>query len=384
VKRVTDEGITIAATFTINGQKRERMETVAWGALNSKQLDELARLGGLEATPSDLAIAASYAALAANQIVAAYDAAISAGDHPLVAHLTRRIAEAKAQATYDAAMTDARRLVGMRRWKDALEPLEWALEAKPDDADATALLADVRKHVEPEPTLSLDLGGGVTMELVYVKPGRFTMGSPASEVGRDNDETQHEVTITRGFYLGKCEVTQAQYQAVTGANPSKWKEANRPVECVSWHDATEFCSRLSRSAAKQVRLPTEAEWEHACRAGSTTRYCFGDSDGSFGEYAWFGENSDNQTHAVGGKRPNAWGLFDMHGNAWEWCSDWYGNYGGAATDPTGPASGYVRLVRGGAYCYSPQNCRSADRFSLPPANPLHQWGFRVAVSSPLK
>jgi len=232
----------------------------------------------------------------------------------------------------------------------------------------------------PPPTITLDLGQGVTMEMIYIKPGRFTMGSPASEAGRGNDETQHGVTITKGFYLGKYEVTQAQYQAVTGANPSTWKEPNRPVECVSWNDATEFCNRLSQRVGKQVRLPTEAEWEYACRAGSTTRFCFGDSDGGLGEYAWFSSNSGGQTHAVGGRTPNAWGLYDMHGNVWEWCSDWHGNYGGDATDPTGPASGRARALRGGSWDNGPQNCRSANRNRNEPANRNDNNGFRVAVS----
>jgi len=233
----------------------------------------------------------------------------------------------------------------------------------------------------PAPTVSLDCGGGVTMELVYVKPGRFTMGSPTSEAGRDNDETQHEVTITRGFYLGKYEVTQGQYQAVVGSNLSNWKEANRPVECVSWNDATEFCNRLSQRVGKQVRLPTEAEWEYACRAGSTTRFCFGDSDGGLGEYAWFSSNSGGQTHAVGGRTPNAWGLYDMHGNVWEWCEDWYGGYpSGTVNDPTGPVSGRARALRGGSWGSSPRGCRSALRDGVGPALRGGGSGFRVAVS----
>ncbi|HET6494179.1 MAG TPA: SUMF1/EgtB/PvdO family nonheme iron enzyme [Thermoleophilia bacterium] len=302
-----------------------------------------------------------------------------------IAQLQREVAQREAaaqrQAAYEAAIARGRSFAGRGQWKDAASAYEQALVQKAGDAEATRLLAEANRHLGAAPTLSLDCGGGVTMELIYVKPGRFTMGSPASEAGRDNDEAQHNVTITRGFYLGRYEVTQAQYQAVMGANPSKWKEPNRPVEQVMWNEATEFCNRLSQRAGKQVRLPTEAEWEYACRAGSTTRFCFGDSDGGLGEYAWFSGNSGHQTHAVGGRKPNAWGLHDMHGNVWEWCADWYGNYGGDATDPTGPASGGGRVLRGGSWYRSAQDCRSAFRNRLHPAYRDYGFGFRVAVSA---
>jgi formylglycine-generating enzyme required for sulfatase activity len=242
--------------------------------------------------------------------------------------------------------------------------------------------AEANRHLGPAPTLSLDCGGGVTMDLIYIEPGRFTMGSPASEVGREDNETQHEVTITKGFYLGKYEVTQAQYQAVVGSNPSNWKEASRPVEQVTWNDATEFCNRLTQRAGKQVRLPTEAEWEYACRAGSTTRFCFGDSDGGLGEYAWFDGNSGNQTHAVGAMKPNAWGLYDMHGNVWEWCEDWYGSYpSGTVNDPTGRGSGRSRVMRGGSWDSDADYCSSASRNGIDPSLRDLDIGIRVAVAA---
>jgi formylglycine-generating enzyme required for sulfatase activity len=207
--------------------------------------------------------------------------------------------------------------------------------------------------------LSLDLGGGVTMKLVLIPAGKFMMGSPDSEQGRNKSEgPQHEVVISKPFYMGVTEVTQAQYEAVMGTNPSNFKDATNPVEMVSLTDATEFCKKLSEKTGQAVRLPTEAEWEYACRAGSNTRFSFGDSDSILGDYAWWQSNSGGKTHPVGQKKPNAWGLYDMHGNVWEWCANWLGSYSsGSATDPRGPGSGGYRVLRGGSW-----SSRDADSF----------------------
>jgi formylglycine-generating enzyme required for sulfatase activity len=247
--------------------------------------------------------------------------------------------------------------------------------------DALAKLGPAVEGKSGPSALALDLGKGVTMKLVRIRPGRFLMGSPDSEQGRDHIEgPQHEVTISKPFYLGVTEVTQAEYEAVMGAKPSTNKAPTNPVEQVSWNEATEFCRRLSAKAGNTVRLPTEAEWEYACRAGSRTRFCCGDSESALAEYAWFIENSPTQTHAVGQRKPNAWGLYDMHGNLWEWCQDYGDSYAArAVTDPTGPASGSSCVLRGGSWGRRPQECRSATRRWEPPDLRRGNFGFRVVV-----
>ena len=239
--------------------------------------------------------------------------------------------------------------------------------------------------------LSLSRPRPPEMELVKIPAGSFVMGSPESERGRRDNELQHKVVLTKPFYMGKFPVTQAQYEAVMGVNPSTFKGegegvlSDNPVELVSWDDAQEFCKRLSKSAGKPVRLPTEAEWEYACRAGSNTAFCFGDDESKLGEYAWHYINSGGKTHPVGQKCPNAYGLHDMHGNVWEWCQDWYGNYlaQGAkakpAKNPTGPATGASRVLRGGSWYDDPGNCRAAYRDGNYPGYRDHGVGFRVVV-----
>ncbi len=249
-------------------------------------------------------------------------------------------------------------------------------------------------------TKELQLGGGVKMELVPVPAGEFMMGSPSSESGRGNDESRHRVRITKPFYMSVTEVTQEQYRAIMGTNPSHFNGDSRlPVERVSWNDAVEFCRRLSERTGMDARLPTEAEWEYACRAGSRTTYSFGDSPHSLGDYAWYEGNSQragiylrnplggpyqgNTTHPVGQKKPNAWGLYDMHGNVWEWCEDWYGaDYyaNSAVEDPKGPGSGSSRIARGGAWDQNAANCRSATRGTCAPTNRFPNIGFRVVLA----
>ena len=214
-----------------------------------------------------------------------------------------------------------------------------------------------------------DCGNGVKMEFVRIPAGTFMMGSPTSEEGRYNDESQVRVTISRPFHLGKYEVTQAQWRAVMGTDPSKFKGDDCPVECVSWDDANAFCAKLTereRDAGRlpqnmKYTLPTEAQWEYACRAGTTTRFYTGNAESDLARAAWYDGNSGSKTHAVGQKEPNAWGLYDMHGNVYEWCADRYDSSLRGGTDPSGASSGSHRVLRGGDWDAPVRLCRSALR-----------------------
>ena len=236
----------------------------------------------------------------------------------------------------------------------------------------------------------IKLPGGATMEMVWCPPGSFMMGSPTSENPRDNDETQHKVMLTKGFWMGKYEVTQRQWESVMGDNPSRFKGADRPVEQVSWNDCQEFIRKINASGEVMVSLPTEAQWEYACRAGTTTPFSFGsslngDKANCDGNYP-YGTTAKGQyreaTAPVGSYSPNAWGLYDMHGNVWEWCADWYGDYPtGSVTDPTGPASGSIRVLRGGGWFSHAHRCRSALRNRYVPGFRYGDLGFRLVCSA---
>lgn len=306
--------------------------------------------------------------------------------------------------------------------------------------------------------LIVDLGNGATMKCVLIAPGRFTAGSPLGEKGRNHDEgPQHEVTISKPFYMSVHEVTKMQYDAVIP--PLEWvlmtadeleqkKKAleaasltshitdeqiararkrekeeeeekkrreitggpvftardfpsfeeryrvplerdNAPVT-FSWNEASEFCRKLARKSGRAVRLPTEAEWEYACRAGSVSAYCFGDDESALGGWAWYHEKGRDEPDAVrpgrvGRKKANAWGLHDMHGNLWEWCADWYGrNYyhSSPSKDPQGPRSGKYRVLRGGSCGSRPAVCRSAVRNMDVPDAEGHPYGLRVVIEVP--
>ncbi|MCY2972831.1 MAG: SUMF1/EgtB/PvdO family nonheme iron enzyme [Planctomycetota bacterium] len=223
-------------------------------------------------------------------------------------------------------------------------------------------------------SVSIAEDGKVKLEMVLVPAGKFKVGSPASEKGRYSTETQHEVTLTKPFYMGKYEVTQEQYEAVMGNNPSKNKGAKLPVTDVSWNDCREFIKKLNASTKGGFRLPYEAEWEFACRAGTTTAYSFGDN------LTKSDANIDSLSiSAVGSYKPNAFGLYDMHGNVWEWCEDWNENYsGGVLTDPKGPRTGISRVLRGGSFVNYVSDARSSNRNYLTPANRFNIVGFRLA------
>jgi formylglycine-generating enzyme required for sulfatase activity len=238
--------------------------------------------------------------------------------------------------------------------------------------------------VESQPVIKepKTITNSIGMKFVLIPAGTFQMGSPKGESGRDEDERQHQVTISRPFYLQTTEVTQGQWQKVMGNNPSHFKKCGQdcPVEQVSWDDAQEFIKKLNQmEKTNNYRLPTEAEWEYACRAGSTNEWCFGNEEAKLGEYGWYVKNSGGQTHPVGQLMPNAWGLYDMHGNVYEWCQDWLGDYpAGPVTDPQGPRFGEDRVLRGGSWANDATELRSANRYQSKPGDRSDTFGFRVA------
>ncbi len=268
-------------------------------------------------------------------------------------------------------LTTARTLAG-----DAPYPL-W---------DGKESIAEYAQHAHLEPTLTLDLGDGVKWEGRLIPAGTFVMGSPASENKLEKDlapEKQHKVTLKRPFYMGEFELTQAQYQKVMSDNPSLTKGDNLPVHNLPWQSAQEFCDKLSKQIGREVQLPTEAQWEYACRAGTTTAYHSGDTIADLDQVGWHNGNADHRLHAGGEKLPNAWGLYDMHGNIREFTRDLYDPAPQAdATDPTGPKEGDPKshVVRGGAYSANAAvvfNCRAAIRR---PTESLAITGFRVIVA----
>jgi formylglycine-generating enzyme required for sulfatase activity/predicted Ser/Thr protein kinase len=283
-------------------------------------------------------------------------------------------------------------VMSIDRW--IVQPSMTGVKNAPPTVQETAVPRQSRQAVAAQPKttslppkeLTVDLGSDVKLELVLIPAGEFLMGSPDS----DNDAThfekpQHRVRITKPFYLGKCPVTQEQWDAVMGSNTSSFKGPKNPVETVSSDDCQQFLGKLNAKSAAgggKFQLPTEAQWEYACRAGSKTKYCFGDDTSKLGEYAWYEANSGGKTHPVGEKKPNAWGLYDMHGNVWEWCQDWFdvGYYAKSPVDdPTGAAGGSSRVGRGGCWGYPAERCRSAHRDGGLPGFRHSYLGLRVAL-----
>ena len=313
--------------------------------------------------------------------------------------------------------------------------------------DGRELIASYAQRVNLPATKTLDLGGGVKLELVLIPAGKFIMGTPEHEkplVGQimvgisggilvlavllllvhtrrkrtrlqfsmafmllltfvaslgvwggvrwhealkhlgefENEHPAHQVTLTQPFYMGKYEVTQNEYQQVMGTNPSHFKGKDNPVETVSWDDAQDFLKKLTEQIKQSMRLPTEAEWEFACRAGTKTAYYSGDTDQDLDRVAWNYANSKNIAHPVGQKEANTFGLYDIHGNVWQWCLDWYGEdyYGKSeAENPQGPEQGALRLLRGGSWVTLPMGCHSAHRSRDDPVNRDDSFGFRVTL-----
>ncbi|MAF66867.1 MAG: hypothetical protein CMJ84_14580 [Planctomycetes bacterium] len=235
----------------------------------------------------------------------------------------------------------------------------------------------------------------IGMKLVPIPAGEFQMGSPDSDSeADDNERPQHLVKITKPFYLSVYEVTQSQYEKVMGVCPWQGKQGveegpDYPATYLNWDNAVEFCRKLSEREGVEYHLPTEAQWEYACRAGTTTVYSFGDDVSNLGQYAWYDKNAVDidewYAHRVGQKLPNPWGLYDTHGNVWEWCQDWHAPYGSekAVSDPMGPAQGRDRMIRGGSFTYLASHCRSANRRWFLPTYRRFTFGFRPARTYPL-
>ena len=251
-------------------------------------------------------------------------------------------------------------------------------EPEPEPAGVTKakeIQKGVAKSLQKEVEEKTDLGIGIKLDLVLIPAGKFKMGSPESEDYRMDNETQHEVTLTKPFYMGKFEVTQEQWEAVMGNNPSsRTKGAKLPVTDVSWEECQEFIEKLNDKTKGGYRLPTEAEFEYSCRAGTSTAYSFGDSlsksDANF---------TGKSIKEVGSYNSNAFGLYDIHGNVAEWCEDWYGDYPvGAVTDPKGPATGESRVLRGGSFYSNESKARSSGRYRFTPTTRYDSIGFRLA------
>jgi formylglycine-generating enzyme required for sulfatase activity len=251
---------------------------------------------------------------------------------------------------------------------------------------------NINVNINAQSSFTEDLGNGVKLEMIAIPGGTFWMGSPANEAERgDNESPQHQVTVP-SFFMGKYPLTQAQYQAIMGKNPAYFKGNNRPVENVSWDDAVRFCQKLSQRTGKNYRLPSEAEWEYACRAGTKTPFSFGDNittdlvnyDGTYPYKSAPKGKYREQTTDVGTFPPNAFGLYDMHGNVWEWCEDdWHENYIDAPTDGSAwnsQSGSNTKLLRGGSWYYVAGDCRSANRFRDLRDSRYSFCGFRVVSS----
>jgi formylglycine-generating enzyme required for sulfatase activity len=259
-----------------------------------------------------------------------------------------------------------------RFWKSGIKP-QWVSDYGKDDYGLWCEF-QVRRH---------DGKGHVRQRMRWIKPGEFMMGSPEGEGGRENESPQHPVTLTQGYWLADSQVTQELWTSIAGKNPSRFLGDTNPVEQISWSECQKWLPNvLEKVPTLQLALPTEAQWEYACRAGSTTAYCFGDDPKELTKYGWFNENTEGETHPVKQLQPNGWGLYDMHGNVWEWCSDWYGDYAASTeSDPTGPPEGPARVLRGGSWDSPARYLRSACRSWPGPGLRKGDLGFRLLSSA---
>ncbi|MFO7900327.1 MAG: SUMF1/EgtB/PvdO family nonheme iron enzyme, partial [Planctomycetota bacterium] len=424
--RSVDDRTIVVATTAADGQKKAEVPVASLG------YETLARFGGREPPDTPVrAMAVAIRALAHRDAGAAGPALKVAEGHPLHAYYHRKFemvrlgrAEVAAREAWEAIETDAQKEpipVGeMRPLRARLERFE---KEYGETAFARSVAGEVRElkrrlipafekwPFSPEEarrrqkttaavlgvpvTKTVELADDVELKLVLIPAGEFVMGSPKSERGRDvdgddTDETQHRVRLTEPYYMGACEVTQAEWRAITGRNPSRFHGARHPVDSVSWKDCQRFLRKLNRRTGGHFRLPTEAEWEYACRAGSAAPFYFGNRVSirlanyrGKGVYHIGEKRSRERTLPVGSFDPNAFGLYDMAGNVIEWCADWYADYKpGATTDPTGPEKGTERVVRGGSWYGASRFLRSACRYKQPPDAHKSHTGLRVVHPMP--
>lgn len=272
---------------------------------------------------------------------------------------------------------------------DSIDISKYVSKSKrPEGKPITIVTKKIEPYDSKEKAVEIDskkiFTSPLGMKFIYIHPGKFRMGSPPDEPGRwGDDEKQHKVTLTKGFYIQTTELTQGQWEKLMKKNPSKFKDCGEdcPVENVSWDDIQDFIDKLNKQeSTDKYRLPTEAEWEYACRAGSRTAYSFGSDPEKLGAYALYQKNSEDKPHPVAQKKPNAWGLYDMHGSVAEWCQDLYGEYpSDSISDPMG-SSGSERVTRGASWFDDATYCRSADRSSNPANSAFRDLGFRLVKS----
>ncbi len=283
---------------------------------------------------------------------------------------------------FETRLAEGRNALTAGDQAQAINAFKKALNIFPQNASARSGLEKAQAMADESNQESTILTP-LKMKFVYIKPGSFHMGSPETESERDDDEERHKVILSRGFWLQTTEVTQGQWRAVMDKNPSHFSDCGDecPVENISWQDTQIFIKRLNKREDKLFYfLPSEAQWEYAARAGSDSKFCFGDLDSTLAEFSWYDGNAGGTPHPVATKQSNAWGLYDMHGNVWEWCRDWYGNYATeTVTDPIGHLSGHNRIFRGGSWFVDGKKCRSAVRQALSPENRNFYLGVRLAA-----
>ncbi len=281
----------------------------------------------------------------------------------------------KARAHYESSLL----LKSSSIVKDKLDVLNRNLASRATH-NASAIDPVDWSGAQPGSVKTLNLGDDLTLDMVYIAGGSFRMGSSADELGYEDGEGPVHTVELDGFWIGRYEVTQAQYELIMGRNPSRFIGRDLPVEDVSWNDAMTFCSKLSSKTDERIVLPTEAQWEYACRSGTSGRFCFDETKYELSEYAWYLANSGNRSHPVGLKKPNAWGLYDIHGNVWEWTRDWYDIHyysRPSVRNPGGPLTGTFCVDRGGGFDGPINFCRAAIRGRLVPAEKQSNLGFRI-------